>query len=111
RDTRPFFFAPASSEKEVLVSLSVTHSTQEDTIFDRTLDSSWDERSRRGLMTLTSFGLQALAVVVLLVLPLIRPQGLSSFRQLSTPISWGQPLGSPPVVRARTSANNTAPGT
>jgi len=80
-------------------------------MFDRTLDSSWDERSRRGLMTLTSFGLQSLAVVVLLVLPLLRPQGLSSFRQLSTPISWGQPLGSPPIVRARTSANNTAPET
>ena len=39
-------------------------------MFDRTLNSSWDERSRRGVTTLTSFGLQALAVGVLLALPL-----------------------------------------
>ena len=68
-------------------------------MFDRTLNSPWDERSRRGLTTLTSFSLQALAVVVLLVVPLLRPQGLPSFRQLSTPISWGQPLESPPAPR------------
>ena len=42
-------------------------------MFNDTLNSSWDERSRRGLTTLTSFGLQALAVGVLLVLPLLRP--------------------------------------
>jgi len=41
-------------------------------MFDRTLNSSWDERSRRGLTTLTSFGLQALAVTVLVALPLLR---------------------------------------
>jgi hypothetical protein len=44
-------------------------------MFDDTLNSSWDERSRRGLTTLTSFGLQALAVGLLLVLPLLRPTG------------------------------------
>jgi protein TonB len=65
-------------------------------MFDRTLNSSWDERSHRGLATLTSLGLQALAVTVLLMLPLLRPQGLPSFHQLSTPISWGQPLAAPP---------------
>ena len=36
-------------------------------MFDDTLNSSWDDRSRHGLTTLTSFGLQALAVGVLLV--------------------------------------------
>ncbi len=80
-------------------------------MFDRTLNSSWDERSRRGLTTLTSFGLQALAVTVLLVLPLLRPQGLPSFHQLSTPISWGQPLAAPPTARTPSSANNTAQNT
>ena len=59
-------------------------------MFDDTLNSSWDERSRRGLTTLTSFGLQALAVGVLLVLPLLRPMGLPLLRQLSTPVSLGQ---------------------
>jgi periplasmic protein TonB len=80
-------------------------------MFDRTLNSSWDERSRRGVTTLTSFGLQALAVGALLLLPLLRPQGLPSFRQLSTPISLGQPLEAPPAARAQVSANDTVPNT
>lgn len=78
-------------------------------MFERTLTSSWDERSRRGLTTLTSFGFQALAVGALLVLPLLRPSGMPSFRQLSTPISLGQPLGEPPQVRARGGANIASP--
>lgn len=76
-------------------------------MFDRTLNSSWDERSRRGLATLTSLALQALALTVLLMLPLLRPQGLPSFHQLSTPVSWGQPLAAPSrTVRMSPSANN-----
>jgi periplasmic protein TonB len=78
-------------------------------MFNDTLNSSWDERSRRGLTTLTSLGLQALAVGVLLVLPLLRPTGLPLLRQLSTPVSIGQPLAEAPAVRARGSANTAAP--
>jgi protein TonB len=74
-------------------------------MFDRTLTASWDERSRRGLTALTSFGLQALAVGLLLVLPLLRPQGLPSFHQLTTPISLGQPIGEVAPVRAHTGLN------
>src|SRR6266853_3241762 len=74
-------------------------------MFDNTLNSSWDERSRRGMTTLTSFGLQALAVGVLLVLPLLRPAGLPLLRQISTPVSMGRPLGEPPAARARTGAS------
>lgn len=77
-------------------------------MFEDTIHSSWDERSRRGLTTLTSFGLQALAVGGLLVLPLLRPTGLPSFRQISMPISLGQPLGEPPAARTHAGAN-TAP--
>ena len=66
-------------------------------MFDDTLNSSWDERSRRGLTALTSFGLQALAVGGLLVLPLLRPMGLPLLRQLSTPVSVGQPDEAPAV--------------
>jgi len=77
-------------------------------MFDDTLHSSWGERSRRGLTTLTSFGLQALAVGVLLILPLFRPAGLPSFRQLSTPVSLGQPLGEPPTARMHAGANTAA---
>jgi periplasmic protein TonB len=80
-------------------------------MFDDTLNSSWDERSRRGLTTLTSFGLQMLAVGGLLVLPLLRPAGLPLFRQLSTPVSMGQPLAEAPAVRAHAGANTAAPVT
>jgi protein TonB len=78
-------------------------------MFDRTLTASWDERSRRGLTALTSFGLQALAVGLLLVLPLLRPQGLPSFHQLTTPISLGQPIGEVAPVRAHTGSNAAEP--
>ena len=79
-------------------------------MFDNTLNTSWDERSRRGLTALTSFGLQALAVGVLLIIPLLRPSGLPLFRGLSTPVSLGRPLGEPPAVPRRASASmNTVP--
>jgi protein TonB len=78
-------------------------------MFSNTIHSSWDERSRRGLTTLTSFGLQALAVGVLLVLPLLRPMGLPMFRTLSAPVSLGQPLGEPPAPRMHASAHSAAP--
>jgi len=78
-------------------------------MFNDSLNASWDERSRRGLTTLTSFGLQALAVGVLLVLPLLRPTGLPLLRQLSTPVSMGQPLADAPAVRTHAGANAAAP--
>jgi protein TonB len=78
-------------------------------MFTSTLNSSWDERSRRGLTTLTSFGVQALVGGALLILPLLRPAGLPSLRQLSTPVSLGQPLGEPAAVRGRANGNAAAP--
>jgi periplasmic protein TonB len=78
-------------------------------MFDGTLNSSWNERSRRGWTTLTSFGLQALTVGVLLILPLLRPTGLPLLRQLSTPVSLGQPLADVVAVRPHTSSNPAAP--
>jgi protein TonB len=69
----------------------------EQSLFSHTLDSSWAERSRRGWTTLSSFGLQAVITAALLILPLLRPMGLPSFHQLSTPISLGQPMEGPPV--------------
>jgi len=85
-----------------------------ETMFDKamfadTLDSSWPERTRRAWTTLTSFGLQVLVTGVLLLLPLLRPTGLPSFHQLSTPISLGQPLAEPPALRAH-AGSSTAPG-
>ena len=78
-------------------------------MFDRTLTPSWDDRSRRGLTALTSFGLQVVAVGVLLVLPLLRPQGLPSFRQISIPVSLGQPMGDPAPARIHASGSVAAP--
>ncbi|MFZ1008526.1 MAG: energy transducer TonB [Candidatus Sulfotelmatobacter sp.] len=75
-----------------------------------TLHSSWAERSRRRWTTLTSFGLQALVTGILLLLPLLRPMGLPTFRQLTAPISLGQPLGEPPA-HVRTGGTMVAPST
>ncbi len=78
-------------------------------MFETTLNSSWDERSRRGWTALTSFGLQAMAVCALLILPLLRPTGLPLFRPLATPVSLGQPPGEPPTARPRASGDTAAP--
>lgn len=77
-------------------------------LLDNTVNSSWNERSRRGLTTLSSFGLQAAAVSVLLIFPLLRPAGLPSIRQLSTPISLSQPEEEPFQARAASSGNSAA---
>lgn len=74
-------------------------------MFTSTLNSSWDARSRRGLTTLTSFGVQALVGGVLLLLPLLRPMGLPSLRQLSAPVSLGQPPAESAAVTLRASGN------
>ena len=78
-------------------------------MFTSTLNSSWDERSRRGLTALTSFGIQALAVGVLLIVPLLRPLGLPSLRPLSTPVSLGRPLEDAPTTVTHASGSAVAP--
>lgn len=81
-------------------------------LFSTAPTASWDDRSRRGLTTLTSFGLQALAVGFLLALPLLRPMGLPSLRPVSAPVSLGQPLAEVPLItRAQTGANHDVPNT
>lgn len=77
-------------------------------LLDQTINSSWDGRPRRGLTIFTSFGLQALVIVVLLILPLLRPTGMPLLRQLSTPISLGQPE-TQPASRLRPDAAPAAP--
>ena len=58
---------------------------------DSLLETSRNQRSRRGLTTLTSFGLEAGVIGLLLLLPLWKTVGLPSVRALSTPVSWGAP--------------------
>jgi protein TonB len=54
---------------------------------DSLLEASWAQRSRRNWTTLTSFGLEALAIGVLLVIPLWKTVGLPSAHTMSTPMS------------------------
>lgn len=51
------------------------------------LETSWAQRARRSWTTLTSFGLQALMIGCLLLLPLWKTIGLPAARTVSTPIS------------------------
>jgi periplasmic protein TonB len=60
-------------------------------LFADSLLSSRPELARRGWSTLTSFTLQASIATVLLIVPVFRPTGLPALRQISTPISLGQP--------------------
>jgi protein TonB len=64
---------------------------------DSMLEISWTQRLRRGWMTLTSFGLQALAAAILLLLPLIGTTALPQLRPLSPPVSLAPPPGPPPA--------------
>ena len=51
------------------------------------LETSWDERGRRGCTALTSFGLQALILGLLMLIPLLTTTGLPLARTVSTPMS------------------------
>lgn len=67
---------------------------------DSLLDSHWANRSHRGWTTLASFALQALAVGILLTLPLIYSDGLPKLR--STIVApFGPPPGEPAPVQQR----------
>ena len=68
----------------------------EETIFAESIvETSWAQRARRGWTTFTSFGLQALIIGLLLLLPLWRTVGLPSVRTISTPISAGRVAADP----------------
>lgn len=63
---------------------------------DSMLETSWAQRASRSWTTLTSFGLQALVIALLLLLPLLNTAGLpSAARTVSTPISAGRPAPEP----------------
>jgi protein TonB len=58
---------------------------------DSMLETSWAQRARRSWTTLTSFGVQVLAIACLLLLPLWKTIGLPAVQRLSTPVSLGRP--------------------
>lgn len=63
---------------------------------DSLLDSHWGNRSRRGWTTLLSFGLQAVAVALVVSLPLLYTEGVPKLHLISV----GAPIGPPPGQRA-----------
>src|SRR5450755_1139178 len=68
---------------------------------DSILETSWAHRGRRSWTTLTSFGLEALLIGLLLLLPLWKTVGLPTARVVSTPISAGR-FAPEPALQPRT---------
>jgi len=64
------------------------------------LETSWAERGRRSWTTLTSFGLQAVIIGLLLLLPLLTTVGLPMARTVSTPVTLGRNPGPAPQMRS-----------
>lgn len=62
---------------------------------DSMLETSWAQHSRRSWTTLTSFGVQAVAIGLLLMVPLLGTVGIPLAKSLSMPISLGRPNPAP----------------
>ena len=73
---------------------------------DSLLENSWAHRSRRSLTTLTSFGVQAVVVGLLMLIPILTTVALPPTRILPTPISWGAPPPPAPIHRERVTTLN-----
>src|ERR1700721_620293 len=65
------------------------------------LQTSTDQRLRRSWTTLSSFGLQALAMGLLLLLPLVRPDRIPLLHRLATPVRLGYHVPAAPPTRRR----------
>jgi len=75
---------------------------------DSLLETSWAQRTRRGWTTLTSFGMEAVALVLLLLLPLWKTVGLPASRTVSTPVVLGHHSAEP--AHSAQPAHPAAPG-
>jgi len=120
---RPFFFAEPLPPAPFVVSIGANSSLEETMVeparleegvlkhamfADSLLDTSWTRHARRGCTTLTSFGLQAVMISLLLLMPLLRTVVLPASRAVSTPISMGRPAPTPLVERPRSRGNTGA---
>lgn len=76
---------------------------------DTLLETSWAQHARRSCTTLTSFGLQAFMISLLLLIPLLRTVVLPAARTVSTPISMGRPTPTPLVPKARGDSTPVVP--
>lgn len=68
---------------------------------DSLLETSWAHRGRRSWTTLTSFGLQAVVIGLLLLIPILTTVGLPANPPITTPVSWGAPPPAAPPTRHR----------
>jgi periplasmic protein TonB len=66
---------------------------------DCMMETSWAHRSRRSWTTVGSFGLQAIAIAVLLILPILRNVALPAARTVSTPVTIGRVRQPEPSIR------------
>lgn len=66
---------------------------------DSLLETPWDQRSRRGWITFTSFGVQSVVIGLLLLIPLLTTVGLPSSRILQPPTSFVAPAPPPRIER------------
>lgn len=73
---------------------------------DSMIETSWAQRARRSWTTVTSFGVQVLAIGCLLLLPLWKTIGLPAVQRLTTPVSLGRPAAEP-VHGLRTAGSPT----
>lgn len=101
---RPLLFSADTPNLTVPVSVEISaRESQEDIMFtDSLLESGWHSGSHRIWTTLTSLSLQALAVGVLLLLPLLYTQGLPRLSLLER-----LPLPSPPPAPAPVAAERS----
>lgn len=60
------------------------------------LETSWAYKGRRSWTTLTSFGLQAVVIGLLLMIPLLTTVGLPASRSVSTPVGFFRRDPGPP---------------
>lgn len=73
-----------------------------------TLESTWDRSARRGWTTLASFGFQAMALSLLLLMPLIWVQGPPKLQWFESPeILPPPPAPAPPSSGERRAAHST----
>jgi protein TonB len=68
---------------------------------DSLLETSWAHRGRRSWTTLTSFGLQVVAIGLLLLIPLLTTVGLPANPLITTPVSWGAPPPAAPPTHTQ----------
>lgn len=73
---------------------------------DSLLETSWAYRGRRGWTTLTSFGLQAVVIGLLPLIPLLTTVGIPINPVVTTPVSLGAP---PPPPAPRPPQSPTHP--